>query len=102
MTYKASISRHRAESLVNLIDSMNPAGCHLYEQMIIASLQEISLSLKKKMIEGKTKYKQSFTPCQAIAMCALCGWYHRQDVKLDDMGNWLLKTNNEIFQLYNL
>lgn len=102
MNFKATLSRHMAEQLVALIDSLNPKGQHLYEQMVIASLQEVSLALKRKLIEFKPKYKQSFTPCQAIAMCALCGWYQREDRELNDVGSWLLKTHNQIYQLLNL
>lgn len=68
--FKTKIKYDFSEALVQIIDDTlhSIPRPDPDEQLFLAGLTEVSLRLKKKMVEWRPKYQITFSPVQALAL----------------------------------
>lgn len=99
--YSTKLKKDMLESLVSaieiVINAVTPED--LDDKLLLASLHEIMIKGKQKLIQLKPSYNITFSPAQAFAICLLSDYYVTD--KKSYLGNKLHILHNEIIKKYS-
>ena len=104
MNVKINLRRDMAEAIVQLIDgaiTQTTVKDIDDTELLLATLSEVSLSLKKKLIEPKKDYNLKLSAAQSIAMHLLYKDYVSQQSDFTNhLANRMHQISQEVSKIY--